>query len=82
MNEYQEALRLLKLKFSQQELRLMYDILEPLEELVDKATPTKPLKYPDVFLGKICCPNCEKEIGYTMQNYCLDCGQAIDWEEE
>lgn len=29
------------------------------------------------------CPNCEKryEVDYDSYDYCLNCGQAINWEE-
>lgn len=55
-----------------------------LQELVEKATPKKPLEVCeydfDVYLfGK--CPVCGEGCNNGM-NYCDTCGQALDWSEE
>ena len=57
-----------------------------LQELVDKATPKKPIKkldddfdyeFDDSYTHHYC-PNCENEVEDT---YCPHCGQALDWSE-
>ena len=44
-----------------------------LQELVDKATPHKLLK------NGLC--KCGARVLVSFQNYCTQCGQAIDWSE-
>ena len=59
-------------------------------ELVEKATPKKPIDIEDGFGDDVhlCCPNCKKPIANVwssakyMPNYCHFCGQALDWSEE
>ena len=62
-----------------------------LQELVDKATPTKPNIYGDGYdeQGELIydmydCPRCGKsyEIDYEKYKYCPNCGQAIDWSDK
>ena len=58
--------------------------LKVLMELVEKATPKKPLEVYESFLdldlfGE--CPVCGEWCSSTM-NYCPKCGQALDWSEE
>ena len=52
-----------------------------IEELIKKATPKKPLTYKQKSHGKEClCPNCENLIySSNSEDYCSNCGQAIDW---
>ena len=53
-----------------------------LQELVDKATPKKveePYKIKGEGLPVSECPNCTSFI--RGGNYCVHCGQAIDWSE-
>lgn len=54
-----------------------------LQELVNKAKPKKPI-FPGenyFFLWK--CPSCNQDfISDSANNYCLNCGQAIDWSED
>ena len=49
-----------------------------LQELVDKATPIKPLEEH----GYTKCPICFRIVSEQYNTYCGDCSQAIDWEEE
>lgn len=55
--------------------------LETLQELVDKATPKKPTSEKEIFY---LCPICKEFVGdeYDSDNYCHNCGQAIDWSVE
>lgn len=64
-----------------------YDLLQ---ELVDKATPEKPLiAFIDGAVADgsvvqktiVVCPSC-KSLLVEGQNYCTDCGQAIDFGED
>ena len=54
--------------------------LELLEELVERATPKKPTSEKEIFY---LCPVCNEFVGdeYDSDNYCHNCGQAIDWSE-
>lgn len=47
-----------------------------LQELVDKATPKKPVDYK--------CPVCGNRVidGFIRDNICRKCFQRIDWSEE
>lgn len=76
--------------------KMKLDDYDTLKELVEKATPKKPLKahvsynigYDDVAIDDAYeCPICGKRIAddYMDGNrfdYCMHCGQAIDWSEE
>ena len=54
--------------------------LELLEELVERATPKKPIQKA---ARRIICPNCERSIAREVspRYYCI-CGQRLDWSEE
>ena len=62
-----------------------------IRELVEKATPKKPIdiQCPVVIWGL--CPTCMGELNpfcgmpnrvFRSDRYCRDCGQALDWSEE
>lgn len=93
MNKYQQALELIKESYGEGEFQYNYDEINTLKELVDKATPKKPIsKY--IVDGRYCvCPECgalldEECLLKTYEclreghQYCHVCGQAIDWSEE
>ena len=83
MNKYQEAF--VKIKYiTNYDIRAFDDNNEEIkliQELVDKATPKKPIDNSWSFS----CPNCENlevinnGVGYK---YCKNCGQALDWSED
>ena len=51
-----------------------------LQELVDKATPKKPVQKP---AGRKICPNCKRSTAREVSPlYCCICGQRLDWSEE
>lgn len=85
-NKYQEALH--NLRQIEQE-RNTWDIsCDVLQELIDRATPLKPTeKLIEVYYRETplhyYCPICDYWVGdeSEQQNYCLNCGQAIDWSE-
>lgn len=107
MNKYQEALNSIEEKTTKTieyplipatKFRYCGDEVDILQELVDKATPKKPIKNK---LGKISlldrlvgvkvtytCPNCRNVLLKHHMNerqetrYCWDCGQALDWRVE
>lgn len=60
-----------------------YQCIKTLQELVDKATPKKPIRFIDKFyVSPYKCPVC-KTIPHTgNQKYCDECGQALDWSEK
>lgn len=90
MNKYQEALD--KIAKHTNNPRSMYfnlganepkKYLDLLQELVDKETPKKVLRYKSqVYISLPKCPIC-KTIPHTCtQKYCDECGQALDWSDE
>ena len=104
MNKYQDALNeihSLALPSSEDayEHRSMYlqERYDLLQELIDKATPKKPMlnhiatKF-DKLIGQqttYICPECRNAClvkcapnGRNQNNYCYDCGQALDWSDE
>ena len=64
MNKYQEAVNQLHIYLHEDECAFIlfeyegniYDAMEELEELVEKATPKKPIEYPS-FASGYKCPN-------------------------
>lgn len=86
MNKYQEALDLLSntikdnlISFDDTEKKAV----ETLQELVDKATPTKPSCWGDGY-DIYDCPKCGEsyEIDYEKYDHCPECGQKLDWSDE
>lgn len=88
MNKYQEALKNVKeVAKWQQNTYVCYgyicdqDILA-LEELVEKATPKKPLGLSLTHDGRVGnCPFCKKLVRERSKNIC-ECGQKLDWSDE
>lgn len=92
MNKYQEALDRVKTTMSDgksvyksytDSYSIFFKDIATLQELVDKATPKKPVRFKDKFyISPPKCPVC-KTIPHTCtQKYCDECGQALDWEQE
>ena len=90
MNKYQEALGFLKESAYENYLRhyvqtskekvTLFKSSEYLQELVDRATPKKPIQKA---AGRTVCPNCERSIAREVSpRYCSVCGQRLDWSEE
>lgn len=87
LEEYEQALENVRAEWGTSDRDI--DILQ---ELVDRATPTKPILlhsgYDDG--GEICdtwdCPNCDEtfviEDDTDKCNYCPNCGQKLLWEDE
>ena len=100
MNKYQEALdKVLEIATYGEVMNETYNSLfhsnvKKIQELVDKATPKKPIK----LTYKLSlddgwnyeCPRCEcavgintKAIDYTQEEgFCQTCGQALDWSKD
>ena len=63
-----------------------YVRFKTLQELVEKATPKKPIEYPS-FASGYKCPNCENNIVLHGSHKicptpcCSWCGQELDWSE-
>lgn len=81
LNRYQEALNNVKRvyvksdHYDEEDIRL-------LQELVDKATPKKPIKSNNpLFDYMVFCPACNKSMSFKNY-YCGSCGQAVDWSGE
>ena len=97
MNKYQEALDKLKnvesyiepyatLTGIEFDINEKYGIeLNKLQELVDKATPMKPLHVnllSNPPRNIIVCGNCAASNLGKLFKYCSNCGQKIDWRYE
>lgn len=87
INEYQEALEIVDEaaceSLSRKYLKKHYILLK---ELVDKATPKKPIKRVlKRFEGDRCivdvCPICDSELYYGQSCSNNKCRQAIDWSK-
>lgn len=53
-----------------------------LEKQVPKKVIRKRCQDQDTYLDEMHCPTCKKFIGFqhtTHQQYCHNCGQALDW---
>jgi len=99
MNEYQEALNCFTECWGctkpeyyndvMNKLRIEKERKELLQNLVDKATPKKPLKqewgynYQSYGGGYTSgeCPDCGSSVG-SGDNYCSRCSKKIDWSNE
>lgn len=86
MNKFEEALTFLRSEdlTALDNDKLLYFHLDNIEELVDKATPKKPIIIPNnMNLLAYRCPVCVKRT-YTnsRRNYCSECGQTLDWSED
>lgn len=101
MNKYQEALEYLteeaysnyfrKYVQTSKEKVTLFKSSEALQELVDKATPKKPINQSIPVVRQGYCPNCKgelrklgsrNEVVLEGQLYCCSCGQRLDWSEE
>lgn len=101
MNKYKEALGFLKESAYENYLRYyvqtskekvtLFKSSEALQELVDKATPQKPINQSTPVVRQGYCPNCKgelrklgsrNEVVLEGQLYCSSCGQALDWSEK
>lgn len=85
MNKYEKAFNHLREHASFDTVDEMIDI----KELVEKATPKKPLiAFADgvtadgSIVGRtaLVCPSCNSFL-VERQNYCTKCGQVLDWKE-
>lgn len=65
-------------------------VIKPLRELIEKATPKKPLfteenknNQRNFNVIEFTCPTCGK-VTHTnfKRNYCGECGQRLDWSKE
>ena len=81
MYKHQESLNNVKRVYVESEHYDEEDI-RLLQELVDKATPKKPIKSNNpLFDYMVFCPACNKSMSFKNY-YCGSCGQAVDWSGE
>ena len=84
MNKYQEVLNRIAKYCRVNNGSMLEGDLNILQELVDKATPKKPIisSYDEFgcvdFYEHHYCPNCKNKVD---EAYCPACGQKIDWSE-
>lgn len=93
MNKYQEAYgKLTNKEYKYASMKSVYEDLEMLKPLVEKATPKKPILkamegYSAEVASHLVCPSCGKPIVNVWSSaeykprYCHYCGQALDWSE-
>nr|DAS46811.1 MAG TPA: 50S ribosomal subunit [Caudoviricetes sp.] len=81
MNKYQDSLdNFVKALSHFTKFKSIHDWKSDLQELVDRATPKKPIQKA---AGRTVCPNCERSIAREVSpRYCIVCGQRLDWSEE
>ena len=63
--------------------------IDILQELIDKATPEKPIPLEEKEYGyEHECPTCGRYVGTIVEDYvehddyCCSCGQRLDWSDE
>ncbi len=93
MNKYQEALdRIMNDDYDfpndyygEDRATAMERDEETLQKLIERATPKKPLHevmlFCDEYIETRLCPNCNENLPFKC-NYCMDCGQSLDWGDE
>lgn len=82
MNKYQEALNNYSENvdyrdYSTKTVDIVNESYDTLQELVDKETPMKVNKIDWTSTVIYRCVKCGKKI--TNGNYCINCGQKLDW---
>lgn len=92
MNKYQDSLdNFVKALSHFTNFKSIHDWKSDLQELVDRATPKKPINQSTPVVRQGYCPNCKgelrklggrNEVVIEGQLYCSSCGQALDWSEE
>lgn len=81
MNKYQESYqRLTNRIYKNDHIEDVYKDLEVLGELVDKATPKKPIIKNTLGYYEYVCPTCNNSA-VSYLNHCDSCGQKLDWSE-
>lgn len=72
-----------KLKEDNSELGsiIIVESVSVLEQLVDRDTPTPPIKlyWKNTENYYYVCPKCEEEVARMDEVFCQDCGQWLDW---
>ena len=84
MNKYQEALKLAYEMMNAADFgsaKRGCEALKVLQELADKATSKKIIKYSHRYKSGVC-PNCYILVYSFMNTYCQNCGQKLDWSEK
>lgn len=92
MNKYQDSLdNFVKALSHFTNFKSIHDWKSDLQELVDRATPKKPINQSTPVVRQGYCPNCKgelrklrsrNEVVLEGQLYCCSCGQALDWSED
>jgi hypothetical protein len=49
-----------------------------IQEAIERQIPKHIKRY---FNGEVHCPTCEGNLTGMGFNYCVECGQKLDWEE-
>ena len=92
MNKYQDSLdNFVKALSHFTNFKSIHDWKSDLQELVDRATPKKPINQSTPVVRQGYCPNCKgelrklgsrNEVVLEGQLYCRSCGQALDWSTD
>lgn len=57
--------------------------IEMAKDALRKQEPRKPVKIKSIQLGECFgCPLCEEILFRVKSDFCSDCGQALDWQED
>lgn len=90
MNQYQEAIKVIKSNYPPSNYSMLREALGLSIKLLEKATPKKVLNEGDgEYTHK--CPNCLYGVGTIVvddlgkyiehDDYCSTCGQRLDWSD-
>ena len=65
------------------EMRISKDCYKLIREALEKQIPKKAKNITTtVYYKQGRCPNCNALLKNTMNIFCSDCGQALDWSED
>ena len=85
MSKYQEHKETIKHNYPPENYSMLREALDVSMELLDKATPMKPLGYHTNYK----CPSCDKRVrsgkgssSHIKDTVCRNCYQVLDWSEE
>lgn len=83
MLDYREAIDAIKSNYPPSRYSILREALDLSFEALEKQIPMKP----KLTTSTKRCRRCNKQLSgignmHPTRNYCMNCGQAIDWSEE
>ena len=85
---YEEAIKAIKDNYPSSGYTMLCKGLDIAIECIEKQIPKKPLHFIQTFENGCddweydCCPICGNGVTEDYDNYCSNCGQALDWSDE